>query len=373
MVEPEPLQQVGTTCVRFRGHKLIYFSGCDYFRLSRHPDLIAALNTGAREYGLNVAASRLTTGNHPLYAHLESKLRTFFAAPDALLVPDGYVSNLMVAQALAGNFSHVLVDERAHASLSDAASLLDCPVIRFKHRDMASLTDAVLRCGRGSKVILLTDGLFSHNGAVAPLREYLAVLPTDALLLVDDAHGAGVLGKTGKGSLEQARLSRSRVIQTITLSKAFGVYGGAILGNKPLRRCILDRSRMFVGSTPLPLPLVNACIKSVALLDSNKGMRMRLSRNSAYVHDELLKHGFPVVGENSPVASLFPKDGTAARMVERNLLKAGIYPPYIHYPSGSSEGYFRFAISSEHSPSELNALLGALRLCQPSLFKLPTA
>jgi len=371
MIEPEPVQQIDATRILFRGRKLIYFSGCDYFRLSRHPGVIAALNEGTLEYGLNVAASRLTSGNHPLYARLESKLRAFFAAPDALLVPDGYVSNLVVAQALTGNFSHALIDEKAHPSLVDAAGLLDCPVLRFKHRSAASLTDAVARSGRDSKVILLTDGLFSHSGAVAPLPEYSAVLPKDAVMLVDDAHGAGVLGKTGKGSLEYVRLTRSRVIQTITLSKAFGVYGGAILSNKQLRQRILDRSRMFVGSTPLPLPLVCACLKAVAILASNKGLRKHLSENSTYVHDALLKGGFPVVGRNSPVASLFPTDGKAARTIERNLLKSRIYPPYIHYPSGPSAGYFRFAISSEHTSSELNALVQALRLCQPTLFKSP--
>jgi 7-keto-8-aminopelargonate synthetase-like enzyme len=371
MIEPEPLQQVGTTCVRFRGRKLIYFSGCDYFRLSRHRDILAALQAGASKYGLNVAASRLTTGNHRLYAELESKLKQFFAAPDALLVPDGYVSNLITAQALAGNFSHALVDEHAHPSLLDAASLLDCPIVRFKHRNVAALSQAVIRCGEGSKLILLTDGLFSHNGAVAPLREYLTCLPRDAVMLVDDAHGAGVLGKTGKGSLEYARVSRGRVIQTITLSKAFGVYGGAILGNKPLRHRILDRSRMFVGSTPLPLPLVNACLKVVAVLASNKGLRRRLGKNSGYVHEALLKGGFPVVGKNSPIAALFPRDDKAARIIERKLLESGIYPPYIHYPSGSSTGYFRFVISSEHTPSELNALVEGLHICQPALFKLP--
>src|SRR5438445_5952373 len=126
MTEPEPLQQVERTYVRFRKRKLSYFSGCDYFRLASHPEVIAALKEGVTKYGLNVAASRLTTGNHVLYGELEKRLAAFFDAESALLVSGGYVTNLIVAQALGGNFSHAIVDEKAHPSLSDAARLLDC-------------------------------------------------------------------------------------------------------------------------------------------------------------------------------------------------------------------------------------------------------
>ncbi len=242
MTEPEPLQQVNRTCVRFRNRTLAYFSGCDYFRLASHPEVIAAFQTGVRKYGLNVAASRLTTGNHQLYAELEEQLTAFFKAETATLVSTGYLTNLVVAQALAGNFSHALIDEKAHPSLLDAARFLDCPVLQFRHRDAKEVARAVSRCGPGAKLILLTDGMFSHDGSTAPLAEYLKVLPSDALLLVDDAHGAGVLGKTGKGSIEHAGVGRRRMIQTMTLSKAFGTYGGAILGTTALRQRILEHS-----------------------------------------------------------------------------------------------------------------------------------
>ena len=139
MTEPEPLQQIDRTCVRFRQRKLSYFSGCDYFRLASHPRVMAALQAGVKKYGLNVAASRLTTGNHVLYRELEAQLADFFAAESALLVSSGYVTNLVVAQALAGNFSHALIDDDAHPSLSDAARFLDCPVLQFKSRDAEAL------------------------------------------------------------------------------------------------------------------------------------------------------------------------------------------------------------------------------------------
>src|SRR5882724_10113 len=127
-----PLQQVGRTFVRFGKKKLSYFGGCDYFRLSSDPRVLKAFRDGLKTFGMTVAASRSTTGNHELYELLELRLAKFFDAPAALLLSSGYLTNLAVAQALAGTVSHALLDERAHASLVDAAQFLDCPIIKFK-------------------------------------------------------------------------------------------------------------------------------------------------------------------------------------------------------------------------------------------------
>jgi 7-keto-8-aminopelargonate synthetase-like enzyme len=360
MTEPEPLQQINRTYVRFRKRKLSYYSGCDYFRLASHPRVLAALHAGVRKYGLNVAASRLTTGNHALYHELEARLAAFFHAESALLVSSGYVTNLVVAQALAGHFSHALIDARAHPSLADAARLLDCPVLQFKSRDPEDLALAVRRCGPGAKLLLLTDGMFSSDGSAAPLAEYLKILPKDALILVDDAHGAGVLGRTGQGAPEHASVSRRRVIQTVTLSKAFGAYGGAILGSAGLRQQILDRSRMFVGSTPLPLPLANAAMEGIRVLKADKRLRQRLLRNSAFVKAALREAGLPLAETPGPIVPLLPRRPSEAARLNRALLAAGIYPPFIKYPGGPASGYFRFVISSEHSRRQLDDLLGVL-------------
>jgi 7-keto-8-aminopelargonate synthetase-like enzyme len=360
MIEPEPLQQIDRTYVRFRKRKLSYFSGCDYYRLASHPQVTAALQSGLKRYGLNVAASRLTTGNHHLYEELEARLVGFFGAESAVLVPGGYGANLVVAQALAGNFSHALIDQRAHPSLADAARFLDCPVLEFRHRDAEALTARVRRCGPGAKLFVLTDGMFSNDGSAAPLGEYLRVLPRDALLLVDDAHGAGVLGKSGRGALEHAGVGRRRVIQTITLSKAFGTYGGAILGSEALRRRILDHSKLFAGSTPLPLPLVSAALQSLKILRANQSFRRRLARNTSHVKDALRQAGLALSDTPGPVLALRPRHERAIFKLKRALLKAGIYPPYLHYPGGPAGGYFRFVISSEHSRRQLDGLLSVL-------------
>src|ERR1044071_117652 len=254
MNEPEPLQQVRRTYVRFRGRTLSYFAGCDYFRLASHPAVLKAVGDGVRRFGLNVAASRRTTGNHVVYLELERQLATFFRAEAALLVSTGYATNLVVCQTLAGQFSHAVIDEKAHLSLVDAAQFLNCPILKFKHRDAEDFAQTITRCGRGARPVVLTDGMFASNGSVAPLREYLKLVPRDGLLLVDDSHGGGTLGRQGGGAVELETVSRKRVVQCVTLSKAFGCYGGAILCSRKLREQIVSRSSMFIGSTPLPLP-----------------------------------------------------------------------------------------------------------------------
>ncbi len=360
MIEPEPLQQVSRTYVRYRNRKLSYYSGCDYFRLASHPRVVAALQAGVKKYGLNVAASRMTTGNHTLYLELEAQLADFFDTESALLVSSGYVTNLVVAQALAGRFSHALIDAKAHPSLADAARLLDCPVLEFNSRDAEAVADAVQRCGPGSKLLLLTDGMFSSDGSAARLADYLKVLPKDALILVDDAHGAGVLGTNGQGTPEHAGVSRRRVIQTITLSKSFGAYGGAILGSARLRQEILDRSRMFVGSTPLPLPLASAALTSIRILKGDKTLRPRLLRNAARVKTALRHAGLPLPETPGPIVPLIPRNPGEAGRLNRALLAAGIFRPFIKYPGGPPNGYFRFVISSEHTRQQLDTLLKVL-------------
>ncbi|MEO8426547.1 MAG: pyridoxal phosphate-dependent aminotransferase family protein [Verrucomicrobiota bacterium] len=354
------MRQVDRTCVIHRGRKLSYFGGCDYFRLSSHPAVRRALRDGLKRYGLNVAASRMTTGNHELYERLEKQLAKFFGADSALLVSTGYLANLAVAQAMAGSFSHALIDERAHASLQDAAQFLECPVLRFKHRDVADVNRSIQRCGNSARLILLTEGMFSHDGSIAPVKDYLQFMPRDSLVLLDDAHAAGVLGHRGKGTVELANVSRRRIIQTITLSKAFGVYGGAILCTAASRRRLVTKSRLFTGSTPIPLPLAAAALQAVQLIKTDNSLRRRLWANIDYLQAALSKSGLSIGGRNSPILSVIPRSARHALALKRGLVAHGVYPSLIAYPGGPESGYFRFAISSEHSRRQLDELIAAL-------------
>jgi 7-keto-8-aminopelargonate synthetase-like enzyme len=359
MTLPPPLQLAGRTHVLLGRRRLCYFGGCDYFRMASHPRVLRALREGLKEFGLNVAASRMTTGNHRIYERLERSLAQFFGAQTATLAPNGSAPNTMVAQALAGQFSHALIDERAHGCLLDAARLLDCPILKFPHRDAPGLARLIERLG-AIKPLVMTDGMFSHDGSVAPLKEYLAVLPRGGRLLVDDAHGAGVLGATGRGTPEHAGVSTTRIIQTITLSKAFGVHGGAVLGPRALRAAIIARSGAFTGSTPLPLPLACAALESIAILRSDRRRRKQLNQNAWRFRATLRDAGIPAPETPGPIISLVPRSRLEAARLSRRLLGAGILPPFVTYPGGPEGGHFRFAISSAHSPAQLDRLARVL-------------
>lgn len=363
MNEPEPLQFIGENEVRFRRRTLTYFSGCDYFRLARDPRLAAAASKALAEHGLNVAASRLTTGNHLIYGQLETALARFFGAEATLLFPDGYLAPSAAAQALAGEFSHAYLDECAHGALVDAARMLDCPVSSFKHRDADDLAQRLTKAGARARPIVLTDGMFSHDGSVAPLRAFLKILPPRGMILLDDAHGVGVMGATGKGSLEWEGVSRQRIIQCATLSKAFGVYGGVVLSTRAFRAQLVARSRNFVGTTPLPPPLAGAALAAVKILTSEPARRKRLFANLAAVRTQLRGAGWEIADTPGPIVRLPLMKEAEAGVLKKRLLAAGIYPPFLKYGNTSAQGFFRFVISSEHTRAQLDNLVAVLGDC----------
>jgi glycine C-acetyltransferase/8-amino-7-oxononanoate synthase len=358
MTEPEPLRFTGKNEVRWRGRTLVYYSGCDYFRLARDSRIAAAMRAGLAKHGLNVAASRLTTGNHEVYHELETGLARFFGAEVALLFPDGYLAPLAVAKALADEFTHILMDEFAHGALRDAAMMTGHPVKYFKHRDTADLAKRFKQCGKKSRPLVFTDGMFAHDGSVAPLRDYLKVLPAGGMILVDDAHGGGVLGKTGRGTLELAGVSRQRIIQTVALSKAFGVYGGAVLTSPALRKKIVERTHIFIGTTPLPPPLAAAALASLKVLHHEPARRVRLFLNVKKLRTSLRAAGWEMADTPGPIVRLEVRSGARALALKKRLLAAGIYPPFLKY--GISDGVFRFVIASEHTAAQLNGLAKVL-------------
>ena len=345
----EPLEQFDRVWVRYRGRKLLYFGGCDYFRLASDPIITrCVLRSIEKARLLNVAASRVTTGNHYLYEKLEAALRVFFKVQEAVLASTGYTANLVIAQAFAGNFSHAMIDERAHPSLNDAARFLDCPVLKYKHRDASHAAQTIARCGQHARIILLTDGVFAQDGTLAPLPELLKALPRDGMLLLDDAHGAGVLGKNGRGTLEHFGIQDKRIVRSITLSKAFGAYGGAVLGGRNLCRKVIERSALFAGSTPPPLPMADAAFAALATVAGDESLHTRLQRN------------LKLIGTDVPILCITPGTASEAVRLKKRLLSAGIFPSLIRYPNGPPNGYFRFAISSEHTPDQIKRLLKAI-------------
>jgi 7-keto-8-aminopelargonate synthetase-like enzyme len=202
--------------------------------------------------------------------------------------------------------------------------------------------------------------MFSHDGSVAPLADYLAALPAQAALLVDDAHGAGVLGRAGLGTPSHCGVRDVRVIQTVTLSKAFGAFGGAIVGRREVAEAILTKSRCFTGATPVPLPLAAGAMESLRVFKANSHLQTRLHRNAAWLKGRLRAGGMNLPDAPGPIIPVIPTSPAAAVRLKRRLLAAGIHPPLIRYPGGPEGGYFRLVVSSEHSREQLAALAGAL-------------
>lgn len=356
-LESPPLTQLDPVTVEYRGRPLVYYGGSDYFRLGWDPRVRAVVIRTARQHGHNVAASRLTTGNHPLYLELERALGRFLGFPAAILVPGGYLAPMVAVQALASRCSHVILDTKAHGCLRDAAAICGLPVLTFTRADPSDLARVAGAGGRDFRPLMLTEGLSPFDGSVAPLGDYLRALPKDALLLVDDAHGAGTLGTRGRGSLEHLGIDDPRVILTVTLSKALGAYGGAVLGPGWLRAAVVGHSLMYGGSTPLPPPLAAAALAALERLrQDGVAMRSKLQHNVRVVRERLAGAGLATGEAPGPVFSFAPAGATGQARLKRGLLAAGIYPNYIRYASGPAARYFRFAISTAHTKRQLAKL-----------------
>lgn len=359
MIELEPLELVGLNEMHWRGRTLVQFSGCDYFRLARDPRLAAAAKKTLAKTGHNVSASRLTTGDREIYHQLETALANFFRAEAALVLSDGYLAPLAVAQAFAGEFTHVFLDELAHGALVDAAKMFGCPVKKFLHRDTAALRKIFAKGGKNFRPILLTDGMFSADGAVAPLRAFLKILPRGGMILVDDAHGMGVLGAHGRGALELENVSRERVIQCGTLSKAFGAFGGVVLGSRQLRKKILAGSRSFGGATPLPPPLAGAALAALKILSTDRSRRKKLFSNTAWLRGQLRAAGWEIIETPGPIVRLPVLTAAEDLRLKKLLLAAGIYPPFLKYGT-AKHGTFRLVVSSEHTRAQLQKVSDVL-------------
>jgi glycine C-acetyltransferase/8-amino-7-oxononanoate synthase len=203
--------------------------------------------------------------------------------------------------------------------------------------------------------------MFSHDGSIAPLKDYSDILPRGGLILLDDAHGVGILGKTGKGTLEHERVNRRRLIQTISLSKAFGSYGGAVLCSEELGERIQAKSRLFAGNTPLPLPLASAALKSLEILSSAETLRARLLKNIERVKIALREVGWPMIETPCPIIPLVPRHPDDVPRLKQQFIANGVFPSFIKYPGGPADGYFRFALSSEHDEAQIDALVRAFK------------
>jgi 7-keto-8-aminopelargonate synthetase-like enzyme len=353
---------VGQTGVLFDGRELTFFGGNDYHRLSRHPEVLTALMEGAQRYGLNPSGSRVTTGNHPLYLQLEAQIAAFLGTEAATLLPAGYMSNAALLATTVEEFTVLLLDEKAHPSLREAATQSGRRTVVFRNADP---DDLAARCAEtlqpADRPLLLTDGVAANTGDLAPLAAYLHILePWNGHVHVDDCHGLGVLGATGKGSWEAAGLTRERLYQAGTLSKAFGSFGGLVVGSEALIRNLRSRSMGFVGSTPMPLPVAAAASRAIELLASAPETVPQLAERVHTFKQFLRSQGFRAAEGASPICSVTFFDEARNQTLFQLLLDNGIYPSFINYPGCPPGGHFRFTLSGAHTEEQLHRLRTAI-------------
>ena len=263
------------------GSQELSFCSNDYLGLANHPALIAAATDALQRYGMGAGASPLISGHSRAHETLESELAAFVGMPSALVFGSGYMANLGVTAALVGKGDTVIVDRLAHASLIDGARLSGASLKVFPHNDAVRLEQVLARCTTGRKLVL-TDAVFSMDGDLAPLTELAAVCGRhDAWLLVDDAHGLGVLGPQGRGSLALAGVRAAHVLTMGTLGKAAGVAGAFVAGDAGVLAWILQRARTYMFSTAHPPALAAATSASLALIAREDWRRERLQALAA--------------------------------------------------------------------------------------------
>ena len=367
-VGPE-LRFLDRTHVMFQGKSYLFFGGTDYHRLASHPEVVAACRREAESGGLSSAGSRITTGNNPLYARLEEKLSSFLGTEEVALCAGGYLSNAAALEALMDDYQRFFVDSDAHVSLRGPTKCLTPGRIStFRHAEPSDLMRQIQgSLHPGERPLVLTDGVASYDGELSPLGEYWEIVRNwGGLLLVDDAHGIGTIGPSGKGSPEAARLPPVAFVQTGTLSKALGTFGGLVAGSAGLAARIIDRSQAFVGATAIPPPIAAAAIRSIEILQSNPGMITGLQTRTVQARETLKAMGFAAGSSPAPIISISHRDTARNERLRLILLEHGLYLPLIRdYPGSPPGGHFRLTLSSVHTDQDIARVLEAVaRSCE---------
>lgn len=336
--------------VERNGRRLISFSCNDYLNLIQHPAIAAAAQEALARYGLGAGASRLVTGNHPLYADLETRLARLKGAESACVFGSGYLTNLGVIPALVGRHDIILIDELAHACLWGGAQLSGARVLMFRHNDVDHLR-ALLAQHRAAhpRALVLTDGVFSMDGDLAPLPALSRVARLyDAWLMSDDAHGIGVLGG-GRGSTFAHDAPVDIPLQMGTLSKAIGAYGGYLCAAAPVIELMKSRARTFIYSTALPPAVVAAAIAALELIEHDPGYAaLPLAKARAFTR----RIGLP--DATSPIVPVVVGEADAALAASRMLEAEGYLVVAIRPPTvADGTARLRFTFTPAHSDADI--------------------
>jgi len=348
--------------VQLGSREMVSFASNDYLGLAADPRIAAAARAGAERFGVGAGASHLLYGHHRLHHELEETLADFVGFPRALLFSTGYMANLGTVTALCGRDAEVFADKLNHASLNDAMQLARARFRRYPHVDLDALERALARSSARRKLIV-TDAVFSMDGDIAPVPELLALSERyDAWLLIDDAHGFGVIGAHGAGTLSHFAVRSERLIYMGTLGKAAGVFGAFVAADAPIIDYLVNRARTYIYTTAMPAMLVAALAESLRILRSEDGRRAHLSRLIAMLRSGIRTGDEKLLASQTAIQPLVIGEAADAvrrsqALAERGLLVPAIRPPTV--PRGAAR--LRISLSAAHHVEDVEHLLAALR------------
>lgn len=344
------------------GRRVLSFASNDYLGLAAHPGVVQTLREAAREYGVGSGASHLLTGHSRPHRDLEQALAELTGRPRAVLFSTGYMANLAVVTTLLDRHDAVFEDRYNHASLVDAGLLSRAELRRYPHADAASLGRQLALSSARHRMVV-TDGVFSMDGDLAPLRQLRdqSERAGGAWLCVDDAHGLGVVGPTGRGTLEVEGLGLEDVPVLVgTLGKAFGTFGAFVAGSEALVETLVQFARSYIYTTALPPALAAATLASVRIAEQGEA-RTRLQAVLGRFREGAAQLGLPVVPTPSPIQPLVLGPSERASDASRALLERGILVPAIRPPTvPQGAARLRISFSASHSAADVDRLLDAL-------------
>ena len=344
------------------GRRLLNFCGNDYLGLSQHFAVVGALQDAAAREGAGGLGSHLVCGHHALHDALEKELADWLGAPRALLFGSGYLANLAVIQGLLDGDDICVQDRLNHASLLDAARLAGCRLRRYPHNDPEGAIRQ-LRSMPDCSAILATDGVFSMDGDLAPLRELAVVARVQkALLYVDDAHGIGVVGPDGRGTAAAARLGVSEVqLQLATLGKALGGYGAAVVGDDDLIEHLAETARPYLYTTALPPAQAAATLAAVKLARSEHWRRDKLVELVAHFRQRAQAAGLVLLPSDTPIQPVLVGEDARALSMAASLEQSGYWVAAIRPPTvAAGRARLRVTLSALHTVADINGLVAAL-------------
>ncbi|WP_332675403.1 8-amino-7-oxononanoate synthase [Aromatoleum sp.] len=346
---------------RVDGREMLAFCSNDYLGFAAEPSLVAALQAGAERWGAGSGASHLVSGHYAVHDELEARLAAFVGCERALYFSTGFMANTGVIPALVGRGDAIFADRLNHASLVDGALLSRADLQRYAHADPAALERGLATSGARRKLIV-TDSVFSMDGDVAPLAALLDLAERfDAWLIVDDAHGFGVLGPQGRGALAEAGLASWRLIYIGTLGKAAGVSGAFVAGEADVIEWLMQKARPYIFTTGAPPALAEALLASLGLIQTGDARRRHLASLIDLLRAELRLARWTLLPSRTPIQPILIGDNAEAAAVARGLWDEGLWVPAIRPPTvPQGTARLRVSLTAAHSADDVRRLASAL-------------